>query len=86
LNESKALEGLDMGIFFGLFAPAKTDRAIVERLEKEMMAALADADVVKKLTEAGVNVRPTRGADFATSITAEVAKYKKVVEIAKIKE
>jgi tripartite-type tricarboxylate transporter receptor subunit TctC len=51
-----------------------------------MMAALADADVVKKLTEAGVNVRPTRGADFATSITAEVAKYKKVVEIAKIKE
>jgi tripartite-type tricarboxylate transporter receptor subunit TctC len=86
LNESKALEGLDMGIFFGLFAPAKTDRAIVERLEKEMMAALADPDVVKKLTEAGVNVRPTRGADFAKSIAGEVVKYKRVVDIAKIRE
>jgi tripartite-type tricarboxylate transporter receptor subunit TctC len=86
LNESKALEGLDFGIFFGLFAPAKTDRAIIERLEKEMMAALADPEVVKKLSEAGVNVKPTRGADFGKHIANEVAKYKKVVEIAKIKE
>jgi tripartite-type tricarboxylate transporter receptor subunit TctC len=86
LNESKALEGLDMGIFFGLFAPAKTDRAIVERLEKEMAAALADPDVVKKLSDAGVNVRPLRAADFAKKIANEVDKYRKVVEIAKIKE
>jgi tripartite-type tricarboxylate transporter receptor subunit TctC len=86
LNESKALEGLDMGIFFGLFAPAKTDRTIVERLEKEMMAALADSDVVKKLSEAGVNVRPTRGADFTKMIADEARKYQKVVEIAKIRE
>jgi tripartite-type tricarboxylate transporter receptor subunit TctC len=86
LNESKALEGLDMGIFFGLFAPAKTDRAIVERLEKEMAAALADAEVVKKLTEAGVNVRPLRAADFAKKIASEVETYRKVVEIAKIRD
>jgi tripartite-type tricarboxylate transporter receptor subunit TctC len=86
LNESKALEGLDMGIFFGLFAPAKTDRAIIERLEKEMIAALSEPELAKKLTDAGVNVRPTRGADFAKSIANEIVKYKKVVEIAKIKE
>jgi tripartite-type tricarboxylate transporter receptor subunit TctC len=86
LNESKALEGLDMGIFFGVFAPAKTDRAIAERLEKEIMAALADPEVTKKLTDAGVNVRPTRGADFGKLIAGEVSKYRKVVDLAKIRE
>ncbi len=86
LNESKALEGLDMGIFFGLFAPAKTDRAIVARLEKEMIAALGDAEVVKKLSDSGVNVRPTQGAAFAKLIDAEVSKYRKIVGISKIRE
>jgi tripartite-type tricarboxylate transporter receptor subunit TctC len=86
LNESNALEGLDMGIFFGLFAPAKTDRTIIERLEREMMATLADPEVVKKLSGAGLNVKPTRGTDFGKHIANEVAKYKKVVEVAKIRE
>jgi tripartite-type tricarboxylate transporter receptor subunit TctC len=86
LNESKALDGLDMGIFFGLFAPAKTDRAIIARLEREMMVALADPEAVKKLSESGVNVRPTQGVDFGKLIDAEVSKYRKVIDIAKIRE
>jgi tripartite-type tricarboxylate transporter receptor subunit TctC len=86
LNESKALDGLDMGIFFGVFAPAKTDRAIITRLEKEMMATLAEPEVAKKLGEAGLNVRPTQGVEFGKLIDAEVSKYRKVVDIAKIRE
>jgi tripartite-type tricarboxylate transporter receptor subunit TctC len=86
LNESKALDGLNMGIFFGLFAPAKTDRAIIARLEKEMAAALGEPEVVKKLSDAGLNVQPAPGAEFAKLIDAEVGKYRKVVEIAKIRE
>jgi tripartite-type tricarboxylate transporter receptor subunit TctC len=86
LNESKTLDGLDMGIFFGLFAPAKTDRAIIARLEKEMTAALGEPEVVKKLSDAGLSVRPMQGVAFAKLIDAEVSKYRKVVEIAKIRE
>jgi tripartite-type tricarboxylate transporter receptor subunit TctC len=86
LNESKALDGLDMGIFFGLFAPAKTDRAVISRLEKEMMTALADPEIVKKLSDAGLNVRPTEAAEFGKLIDLEVSKYRKVVDLAKIRE
>ncbi len=86
LGETKALAGLDMGIFFGLFAPARTERTIIERLEKEMLAILGDAEFAKKLSDAGVNVRAMRGNDFSKLIAGEVGKYQRVVEIAKIRE
>ncbi len=70
---------------FGLFAPAGTPVAIVERLNAEVNKVLAQADVRAKL-DASDNV-PTGGspADFARQIAAESANNARIIQAAGIK-
>jgi tripartite-type tricarboxylate transporter receptor subunit TctC len=65
-------------------APAKTPPAIVERLNKEINAALADAGIRAKLATLGGTPLPG-SADFAKMIADETAKWKKAIEFAGIK-
>jgi tripartite-type tricarboxylate transporter receptor subunit TctC len=39
----------------GLFAPAKTPRDIIDRLQREVVAAVRHPDVVKRLTDMGAD-------------------------------
>ncbi|MDF3834693.1 tripartite tricarboxylate transporter substrate binding protein [Cupriavidus basilensis] len=86
LAESSALKGVDMGVWFGLMAPANTPRAVTERLNTEMQAVLAMPDVKKKLAEAGVEVAPGGPGQFGAFIKRETAKYKSIVQTAGIHE
>ena len=86
LNESKALEGVDMGVWFGLFAPARLPSAIADRLQKELLTTLADPAVRSKLTDAGVNVVAAPAPELAAFISRETKKYQRIVAIAKISE
>jgi tripartite-type tricarboxylate transporter receptor subunit TctC len=86
LAETKALEGVDMGVWFGLFAPAKLPSAVADRLQKELLATLAEPSIRTKLTDAGVDVIAAPAADLTSFVIRETQKYKRIVEIAKIKE
>ncbi|WP_420995139.1 Bug family tripartite tricarboxylate transporter substrate binding protein [Cupriavidus sp. 30B13] len=86
LAESSALKGVDMGVWFGLMAPAGTPHGVTERLNAEMQAVLALPDVKKKLAEAGVEVAPGGPAQFAAFVKRETAKYKAIVQTAGIHE
>ncbi|MCP3020307.1 Bug family tripartite tricarboxylate transporter substrate binding protein [Cupriavidus basilensis] len=86
LAESSALKGVDMGVWFGLMAPANTPRAVVDRLNTEMQAVLAMPEVKKKLAEAGVEVAPGGPGQFASFIKRETVKYKSIVQTAGIHE
>ena len=86
LNESKALEGIEMGIWFGLFTPAKTPNEIQARLHKELLDALKDPAVKAKLAESGVRVFGNSPSEFAEFIKIETEKYKNIVVAADIKE
>jgi tripartite-type tricarboxylate transporter receptor subunit TctC len=88
LNESKALAGVDISSWFGLFAPAKTPDPVMKRLNAALADVLALPDVKTKLTEAGVTLM-AEPADRATSvaktfITSDTARIEKVVRAAKI--
>jgi tripartite-type tricarboxylate transporter receptor subunit TctC len=57
----------------GLLAPAKTPRAIVERLHGEVTAALALSDIRKKLDAQGVEPSPVTPAEYDAQIRQEIA-------------
>lgn len=86
LAEDKRLASVDMGVWFGLLAPARTSADIQARLQRDLAAVLADADVVRRLSDAGVRVTPGSSADFRSFIERETRKYEAIVRTANIKE
>jgi len=76
---------LVMATWFGIAMPAKTPRAIVDRVNGEVMKLLADPEVVAKLETMGIDpARPNKPADFAAFLKDDVARWKSVVKSANI--
>jgi tripartite-type tricarboxylate transporter receptor subunit TctC len=65
--------------WYGLFAPAKTPAAIIDRLNREMIAALTAPDVAQGLKSRGIDAVPSSPAQFAAFIKAENAKWLPVI-------
>jgi tripartite-type tricarboxylate transporter receptor subunit TctC len=86
LAESPELKGFDMVAWTGLFAPAKTPAAIVERLNRELNEALASPEVGGKFEEQGAVLRRFSTAEFAAYLRKEQADYGEIVRAAGIKE
>jgi len=79
------LPGLVMTTWFGVAMPAGTPAAIVDRVNAEIMKALATPEIVAKLETMGVDAaRPNRPAEFATFMKNDVARWKGVVKTANI--
>ncbi|MFN3349681.1 Bug family tripartite tricarboxylate transporter substrate binding protein [Pseudorhodoplanes sp.] len=71
--------------WIGLFAPAKTPAPILERLHKEIAAALANPGVQEKLTKLGADPMPMSAADFRALIGKEIKSNAELVKAAGIK-
>ncbi|MFO1304835.1 MAG: tripartite tricarboxylate transporter substrate binding protein [Burkholderiales bacterium] len=69
----------------GILAPAKTPRAIVDRLNRVLTAALKDPEVVEKLAGMGITATPGTPEQFTDQMTSDLAKYGQVVKAAGIK-
>ncbi len=72
------------GGWFGMFAPANTPSAIVDRLNREVRTALADPAVVKRFHGLGVEPAPMSPQDFKKYLHEEIAKYGEYVRLAGI--
>jgi len=83
-----AIEGgvacYDVASWNGLAAPAKTPRAVIERLHQEVVRALAKPDVQKRLADLGVEGRASTPEELRKFFAAETQRWSKVVETAKI--
>jgi tripartite-type tricarboxylate transporter receptor subunit TctC len=78
------LPGYEFEAWYALFAPAKTPRAIVAKLNAEVNRALQQPDVRQRL--ATIGMEPMGGSEeaFTKYFQAEVAKWAKVIRQAKI--
>ena len=74
------LAGYDMSLGYGLVAPAGTPRAIVERLNTALNAALATDEVKKRLATEGAEPQPTTPEEFAAMIDREETKGSALVK------
>lgn len=73
------LPGFDVALRYGLAAPAGTPKAIVDRLNKELNAALALEDVKKRLANEGADALPGTPEAYAADIDKEETKWGAVV-------
>lgn len=80
-----ALKDLDIGVWFALMAPAQLPATIATRLRTALAEALQAPELRKKLEDSGSTLAPA-GADLPRFLAAETAKYRRIVEFAKIKE
>jgi tripartite-type tricarboxylate transporter receptor subunit TctC len=77
--------GYEASAWWGIGAPKNTPADIVDKLNREINAALADPKMKARLAELGGTVLPGSPADFGKLIADEIEKWARVVKFAGIK-
>jgi tripartite-type tricarboxylate transporter receptor subunit TctC len=77
--------GYEASVFNGVGAPRNTPRAIIDKLNEEINAGLADPKLKERLAETGGAVLPGSPTDFGRFIAGEIDKWGKVIRTANIK-
>jgi len=75
------LPGYEAVLHYGIVAPAGTPRAIVDRLNREMRAALAMEDVRERLASTGAEPLPSTPEEYAADIDREEKKWSAIVKL-----
>ena len=83
LHES-GLTGYDVSGWFGLFAPANTPAAIVQRLNGEILALLRTKELVDGFQNLGMEPLPTTPAELSRLMREETAAFGAVIKRAGI--
>jgi tripartite-type tricarboxylate transporter receptor subunit TctC len=79
------VKGYEANNWNGLVAPAGTPRAVIQRLNKEIVATLQEPAIADRLTKAGLEPVGDSPAEFAQYLKSEAAKWGKLVKAAGIK-
>jgi hypothetical protein len=77
--------GYEASFWYGIGAPVGTPAEVVDKLNVEINAALADPRMKARLAELGATVLPGSPADFGKLIAAETDKWRKVIRAANIR-
>ncbi len=83
--DESGFPGFDVTAWFGMFVPAGTSAAIVERLHRETTKIMALPDVRDKLEAIGILALGNTPAEFADMIKAETPYWAKIIKDAGIK-
>jgi tripartite-type tricarboxylate transporter receptor subunit TctC len=81
---SETLPGYEASTWLGVGAPKATPAEVVDKLNKEINAALADPKMKARLAEWGATALPGSPADFGKLIADETEKWAKVIKSAGI--
>jgi len=79
------LKGFEANNWYGIMVPAKTPRAIVNRLNKDVSTALLTPQIKELLFKQGLDVAPESPEAFGAYIKSEHTKWAKVVKAAGLK-
>jgi tripartite-type tricarboxylate transporter receptor subunit TctC len=82
---AETLSGFEAVLRYGIVAPAGTPRPIVERLNKELRAALATDEVKRRLIQEGAEPMPTTPEEHAAVIDREETKWSALIKSIGIK-
>lgn len=77
--------GYEVNVWFGIQAPGKTPKPVVDKLNAEIARLIKQPDVVKLFRDQGVEVVASSPETFAQLVAAEVPKWTRVIKEAGIK-
>ena len=78
------VKGLEASSWYGVFAPAKTPRAIIDILQREVAKAVNSPDFADRMRTQGDEPIGGTPDEFAALVKADVARFGRIVEIAGI--
>lgn len=76
--------GYDLAAWFAAFAPAKTPRPIVDKLNQALTAALADKATQERLLAAGIEPETSTPDELRAFVPVEIRKWAEIVKAAGI--
>ncbi|MEJ8822717.1 tripartite tricarboxylate transporter substrate binding protein [Variovorax humicola] len=82
--KEQGINDVDVSQWYGIFAPAKTPKPVIEQLNKVLNEVLVDKSVIKRLEDHGAEVSTMTTDQMRTYVADEQLKWKKVVQAAKI--
>lgn len=82
---AETVPGFEVVSWIGILAPAKTPKAIVERIQRELHAVVNEPAVKERLAKLGISAVGNTPAEFTQQIQADLKKYAEVVKAAGIK-
>jgi len=80
----QGLKEYNMTLWFGMWAPAGTPPAVVQRLNASVTAALQVAEVKEQFAKLGIIPNPLKPEEFAKFVRDEIAVYRRIVQQAGI--
>ena len=78
------VDGVDVQQWYGIFAPAKTPKAVVDKLNKALNEVLNDKEIVKRMEDHGADVETSTPEQLGALVKTELVKWKRVVQAAKL--
>ncbi len=79
------LKGYDAELWYSLLAPAKTPKAVVDKLNGALLAALKSPDLADQFTKQGFEVKGSTPAELRAYIARELARWQRVISENNIK-
>ena len=77
--------GYDVSLWWGVFAPAKTPKPVIDRLNAEIHKTLATEAMKKHFADFGAEAAPMTADAFSAKVKNEIASWRKVIVAANIK-
>jgi tripartite-type tricarboxylate transporter receptor subunit TctC len=76
--------GVDMAQWYGLFAPSGTPGEVIDKLNRCLNEVLTARDVLERFQSHGAQVEPGTTDALSTKVKAELARWSKVVKLARL--
>jgi len=73
------VSGYDFSSWGGVFAPARTPRAIVQKLNAEIAAALTSTDLRKRFADMGLVAKESTPEEFSRFLQSEISRWRGVL-------
>jgi tripartite-type tricarboxylate transporter receptor subunit TctC len=80
------LTGFEASLYYGLVAPAGTPRPVIDKLNRELQAALASDEVKKQLGLDGTEITPGTPEDYADFIDKDERKWSELVKASGVEQ
>jgi 2-methylaconitate cis-trans-isomerase PrpF/tripartite-type tricarboxylate transporter receptor subunit TctC len=80
------IDGVDVTQWYGLFAPAGTPSAVVERINKALDEVLSDPEIIERFERSGALVETCTPEQLHELVVSELAKWRGVVQQARLAE
>jgi len=83
--QEAGVKGYEMALWQGMFVPAGTPPAIISTLSAAILKILETPEMKERFVKAGVQIAPMNTQQFSDLYTSDIARWKVVIEKAKIK-